>query len=93
MRAGILTVTRKPRITGTSRVGKSVKYVAGTTSPPTTTRTYRWLRGGKPISGATKPTRTLTKADKGHTISLRVTYRKTGYTTVVSTTARTRKVT
>jgi hypothetical protein len=35
--------------------------------------TYQWLRDGEEIAGATGGTYTVTKDDKGHTISLRVT--------------------
>jgi hypothetical protein len=92
VRPGTITVTKRPSISGTARVGRTLKYVAGRTSPSTTSRTYRWLRDGRAISGATRTTRTLTSADRHHKISLRVTYRKTGYTTVASTTAQTRTV-
>ena len=87
VKAGTISVTRKPSISGTAKVGRTLKYVAGSTSPSTTSRTYRWLRDGRAISRATSTSRKLTSADKGHQISLRVTYRKTGYTTVGSTTA------
>ena len=87
VRAGTISVTRRPSTSGTAKVGHTLKYVAGATSPSNTTRSYRWLRNGHAISGATHSSRKLTSSDKGRKISLKVTYRKTGYTTVTSTTA------
>jgi hypothetical protein len=49
--------------------------VTGLISPNSTANTvkYQWLRDGKAISKATKATYTLTAADNGHAISLRIT--------------------
>ena len=47
---------------------------------------YRWLRDGKPISGAWSSTYKVTKADIGRKLSLRVTARgPEGYTTSTAT--------
>ena len=40
---------------------------------PTPTRTWQWLRGSTPISGATSNTYTVQEADIGETISVRQT--------------------
>jgi hypothetical protein len=44
--------------------------------------TYQWYRGSSKIAGATKKTYTLTKADKGKTVKVKVTGKKTGYAAV-----------
>ena len=86
VRAGTISFTTRPTISGTAKVGHTMKYVAARTTPSVTYRSYRWLRAGKPISGATGYSRKLTSSDRGHTISLKVTYRRTGYTTAYATT-------
>ena len=50
---------------------------------------YQWLRNGVAISGATGSTYKLTATDKGKRITVRVTGTKTGYTTLVKTSAAT----
>ena len=46
---------------------------------------YRWKRNGVPISGATSTRYNVEKADAGRTITVSVTGRRTGYTTVTET--------
>ena len=43
--------------------------------------TYKWLRDGKAISGATKSSYRLVEADKGKKISVMVTQASKGYYT------------
>ena len=43
-----------------------------TVIPTDATLSYQWLRDGKPISGATDPTRTVTGADMCHSLSVKV---------------------
>lgn len=90
--AATFTLTKAPTIKGKAKVGKSLKYKAGTISPAPTTVTLQWLRNGKVIKGATAAKYKLKKKDKGKKISLQVTYTKVGYTTLVSTTKQTIKV-
>ena len=71
-------VTR-PKITGTAKVGKKLTASRGTWSLTGLSYSYRWLRDGKEITGATKSTYVLTKSDAGKKISVRVTARKKGY--------------
>ena len=71
----------KPTISGTAKVGKKLTAKPGTWKPSGVKRSYRWLRNGKSISGATKSTYTLKKADVGKKISVKVTGKKSGYTT------------
>ncbi|MEN0130543.1 MAG: GH92 family glycosyl hydrolase [Brevundimonas sp.] len=92
VKGATFTVTKLPAITGTAKVGATLKGTQGSYSPTPTTVTYRWLRNGSPIAGATSARYTLTAADNGKVISLRVTASKAGYTTVVTTSKATSKV-
>ena len=76
-----------PKVTGTYKVGKKIKAVVGTVTPSGVTVKYQWLRNGKKIKGATKATYKLLAADKGKKVSVKVTYSKAGYSTVVKTSA------
>jgi Peptidase family M1 domain len=89
--AGDLATTPVPTITGTAKVGQSVKASPGTWDAGTTL-TYQWLRAGKAISGATKATYTIVAADLGNPLSVVVTGSKTGYTTVAKASAATKAV-
>jgi len=90
VRAGTVTVRKKPRVTGTAKVGKRLSVSKGTYAPGKVTVTYRWLRGGKAIKGATKKTYRLTKKDRGKRVSVVVSVKAKGYATKKVTTARTR---
>lgn len=79
---GTLTSTT-PRISGTPRVGSTLKVLIGTWGPGTVTRTVRWYRNGVAISGATSSSYRLTRADRGRRITVRVSGRKSGYSTLV----------
>ncbi|MFD5599469.1 hypothetical protein ACFWHR_05375 [Leucobacter sp. NPDC058333] len=68
-----------PKVTGTDRVGSTLSAQAGTWGPQKPKLSYRWLREGKEISGATRATYALTKSDAGKRVSVRVTGSKTGY--------------
>ncbi len=74
-----------PLASGTPRVGKKLTVSRGIWSPSPSSFSYRWLRNGKSISGATKSTYKLTSKDRGKKISVRVTATKTGYTTTSAT--------
>ena len=51
---------------------------------------YRWYRDGKKLKGATAKAYTATKADRGHRLTVKVTGRRTGYTTRTVTSAAVR---
>jgi len=72
------TVT--PRVAGTLAVGQRLEAIRGSWTSGTT-YSYRWYRGYTAISGATGKTYVLTKADKGHRITVKVTGKKAGYAT------------
>jgi hypothetical protein len=81
-----------PRITGTARVGRTLKVKVGSWSPRPTYR-YQWYANGRKITS--KGTRTylkLTSRQQGKRITVKVTGTKTGYATVTKTSARTKKV-
>ncbi len=82
--AGKITAAT-PTITGTKRVGSKLTAKPGTWKPTSVKLTYQWYRGKAKISGATKSTYTLKLADRGKTIKVKVTGKKSGYTTVSKT--------
>jgi len=71
--------TKLPVISGTAKVGKTLRTSAGTWSPAATSYTYQWYAGGKAISGATKSSLVLKAAQKGKKITVKVTARRTGH--------------
>ncbi len=87
-----LTATPTPKISGTAKVAVKLTAVPGTWSPATVTLRYQWLRDGVAISGATASTYTPTASDGGHRLSVRVTGSRTGYGSVVRTSASTAAV-
>ena len=86
---GTLT-TAKVSINGDPTVGTRLTAHRGTWGPGTVSYSYRWYRDGEKIRGATARTYTATKADRGHRLTVKVTGRKTGYTTRSVTSAAVR---
>lgn len=81
--AGTVTVNR----TGpdaTPRVGDTLAVTTGSTWTATS-YAYQWLRGGTAIAGATASTYVLQAADRGATVSVRVTGSATGLTPASAT--------
>lgn len=70
--------TSVPRISGSPKVGSTLKATAGTWKPKTVTVAYQWLRDGEPIADATTASYKVTKADAGTTLSVRVTATQAG---------------
>jgi len=81
-----------PRISGTKRVGRTLKVLVGTWTPKPAF-SYRWYANGRSISGATRSYLRLTSAHRGKRITVKVTGKKTYYTTLGKTSAATAKVT
>lgn len=81
-----------PKIAGTTKVGKKLTATAGSWGPSPVTLKYQWYRSGKKIAKATKATYKLVAADKGKTISVKVTGSKTGFKAVTKTSKATAKV-
>lgn len=80
-----LTTTPTPKITGTALVGRTLKATAGTWKPAPVSLTYQWKRSGKPITGATKSTYKLVKADAGKKVTVTVTGKRSGFVTASKT--------
>ena len=79
--AGALVKTPVPKTTGLYKVGSTLKAVPGTWDSGTTFG-YQWLRDGVAITKATASTYKIPAKDKAHKISVKVTGKKTGFTTV-----------
>lgn len=86
------TSTPTPKISGTVKVGKTLKAKPGTWKPSGVKLSYQWYRGSSKISKATKSSYKLTSKDKGKTIKVKVTGTKSGYLSVAKTSKATGKV-
>ena len=73
------TTAPAPKISGTAKVGKTLKAEAGTWKPSGAKLSYQWYRGSAKISGATKSSYELTSKDRGKKIKVKVTATKSGY--------------
>jgi alpha-tubulin suppressor-like RCC1 family protein len=82
-----LRVLVAPKISGTAAAGHTLSVSKGTWGLPATSWAYQWLRNGAAILHATHATYTLTTADKGKRISVRVTASRSGYPSGHTTTA------
>jgi len=89
----VLTATPAPKITGAKKVGSTLTAKAGTWKPAKVTLTYQWYRSGKAIKGATGSKYKLKPADVGKKITVKVTGKRSGYSTASKTSARTTKIT
>lgn len=76
-------VSGKVKITGAAKVGKKLTAVPGKAAGAKIT--YKWFSNGKAIKKATGKTLKLTKALKGKKVTVKVTYAKTGFTSVTQT--------
>jgi len=88
--AGILT-TATPVVSGTVAVGSKLTAKPGTWTSGTSL-SYQWYASGTAIRGATKSTFTLTTAQRAKTITVKVTGKKSGYTSASKTAKSTAKV-
>jgi hypothetical protein len=80
-----------PKVSGTPKVGRRLSVKRGTWTSGTSF-SYRWLANGRAVKGATRSTFVVPRSLKGKRISVRLTGRKSGYTTVTRTSARTSTV-
>jgi len=80
------TKKAQPKIVGKAKVGNTLTVKTGATKPASTL-TIQWLRRGRPIVGATAATYTVTAADAGRYLRVKVTYSQVGYKTVVKISA------
>jgi hypothetical protein len=84
---GTLVSTTSPVITSTSiKVGTLVKANTGTWTAGSAF-TFKWLRDGVEIAGATQVTYRVTKDDSRHNLSLQVTASKAGYSDLTKVSA------
>jgi hypothetical protein len=81
------------KIKGTARIGKKLTVKNSGWKPGGLKYSYQWLANGKTIQKASKQSYTISKKDKGKRLSVKVTAKKTGYTTKSKTSARTKTVT
>ncbi|MET9372853.1 hypothetical protein ABZX98_01675 [Streptomyces sp. NPDC002992] len=80
------TATRAPYVTGTVKVGRTLTVNRGTWTQAPTSFGYQWYANGRAISGATRTTLTLTAAQRGMKITVRVNaYRPAHYAGVAWT--------
>ncbi|MDR1711480.1 MAG: Ig-like domain-containing protein [Propionibacteriaceae bacterium] len=89
----LFTTMPTPTISGTPVVGNVLLANAGVWEPTPDVVKYQWYRTGKAISKATQNTYTLTSADVGKEITVKVTVEKAGYFSLSSTSWRTATVT
>ncbi|MFK4065777.1 Tat pathway signal protein [Streptomyces sp. NPDC029674] len=85
--------TAKPSITGTAKVGKTLKSTKGTWSPAPSSYSYQWYANGTKITGATKSSLPLKTAQRGKKITVKVTAHRTGHSDGTSTSKATATVT
>lgn len=81
----VFAATHRPKIEGTARVGTALTVTSQAWKPAASKLAYQWLRNGKAISGARQASYTLTRADAGKKVAVRVTGKKAGYVSVAKT--------
>lgn len=86
---GTFTALPVVELPGTARVGDLLEVEPTGADPEPDGYTYRWLRSGTPIVGATGASYTVTTADYGAELTVEATAVRAGYTsvTVTSTTS------
>ena len=84
--ARVFAQRTRPAVSGARKVGGTLRVSKGKWSPTPSSHTFQWLRNGKSVKGATRTTYKLRRIDRGKKIKARVTIRRSGYTTRVSTT-------
>ena len=78
----VIEVVRAPTITGRAAVGQTLGVDRGYWTPSGLTWSYVWVRDGQAISGARSSTYTLTSADWGRKVAVKVYAVKSGYAMV-----------
>ncbi len=90
--ASALASTSPPTIVGVPQVGVQLKATVGGWRGGPTAYDFQWMSNGVAVPGATLTAYTPTGADLGKAISLRVTAKRTGYTSGIATSAPTAPV-
>jgi hypothetical protein len=68
---------------GISQSGLTLSVDVANSTPTQTSRTYQWYRGGVAVTGKTGVSYVLSSADWGKEVTVKVTYRRSGFTSVV----------
>ncbi|MEU7648799.1 Tat pathway signal protein [Streptomyces huasconensis] len=85
--------TEKPSITGTAKVGKTLKATKGTWSPAPGAYSYQWYAGTTKITGATTSSLVLKSAQHGKKLTVKVTAHRTGHLDGTATSTASKAVT
>ncbi len=88
----VLAASAAPTVSGTAKVGKTLRTTKGAWPVPDVVVAYQWLRGGKAIKGATGVTYKLEAADAGQRVTVRVTATRADYPAASSATSKAVKV-
>lgn len=91
--AGQLGQTAKPKVVGQAKVGKTLRADIGKYKVKPTSVSYQWRVNGKAVQGLTKSTYTPTAKAVTGRVSVTVTVKKAGFTTITTTSTMTPKVT
>jgi hypothetical protein len=76
---GAFSLARQGSVSGTPRVWSRLYAHPSVLRPTAAHLSYRWLRNGRPIIGATGSSYLLTSADRGAGIGVRITYTRSDY--------------
>jgi ELWxxDGT repeat protein len=87
-----LLVKTKGKLTGTARVGKTLKIKLPTFDRSGVKLSFRWSAGGKTVKKRTRSSLKLTKGQRGKKVSVTITATKAGFTTAKVTLGPTAKV-
>jgi len=87
--AGTQTLQTVPVIAGTTKVGSTLKVTGSWDAK--VTKSFVWYANGKKV-GTNKSSLKLTKSMKGKAITVKVTAKKAGYTTIAKTSVKTAKI-
>jgi hypothetical protein len=82
-----VTLTRASRVKGATQVGSRLVVRPGSAKPGDASPTYRWLRDGRRIAKATRPTYTVRRGDMGHALSVEVTWNRRNFSATTETLA------
>lgn len=82
-----MTISQAPEMSGIPTVGVPLSVGSGTWSPASsaTTYSYQWMLDRRAVSGGTSSTFTPTEAMLGRSLSVKVTAKRSGYTTTSTT--------
>lgn len=84
--------TKRPTISGTTKVGKRLKIKSKGTWYGAAGYSYQWYRGSSKISGATQSTYKLTNKDRKKRLSVRVSAKRSGFSTLTLASKASKKV-